>query len=86
MADPTVEFQHAKLSSLVTGALPGSCAGLEGTSQVQQLRTFMPYAAEQTRQARHDAGSPLEMDMIRSALRLTRQVGKLCKQGSMSHL
>lgn len=52
-----------------------ACAGLEGSSRLQRLCTFMPYAAEQTRQAQRDAGSPLKVDIVRSALKLTRQVG-----------
>lgn len=34
----------------------------------------MPFAAEQTRQAQHAVGSHLELDIVRSALRMARQV------------
>ncbi len=53
---------------------PRRHAGLDVASGIgRRLATFMPYAAEQTRQARHE-GSNLEVDITRSALRMTRRV------------
>lgn len=64
----------AVLQQVCCGSHVDSCTGLEGSSRfMQRLAAFMPYAAEQTRQAQHDAASPLELDIIRSALRMTRQ-------------